>query len=65
MLLCCWCSNDKVSAQMYKKHEAFLKKKCEQIGAEFTVVRAGTLKGGGCGEKGENPEVSRRETRQI
>ena len=49
-------SNDPTSSKMYADHESYLKSSCDSIGADLTVIRAGTLKGGGCGEKGENPE---------
>lgn len=35
----------------YKKMEGFMKKRADDIGAGLTVIRAGTLKGGGCGDK--------------
>lgn len=47
---------DMSNADAYHGFEAHLKDKCEKLGAECTVVRAGTLKGGGCGDENKYDE---------
>jgi hypothetical protein len=41
---------DNSKADDYKKFEDVIKKQASAVGGEYTIVRAGTLKGGACGE---------------
>jgi len=47
---------DGSTSSAYKEFEQVLREQTAQCGAEYTVVRAGTLKGGGCGEDNEDGE---------
>lgn len=39
------------NANAYKKFENVIKRQAETMGIDYTIVRAGTLKGGACGEE--------------
>ena len=45
---------DGSTSSVYEKFEENLKKKAAACGAQYTIARAGTLKGGACGEKEHN-----------
>jgi hypothetical protein len=46
---------DNSNCEDYKKFEDVIKRQSSAVGADYTIVRAGTLKGGACGE---NPVLS-------
>uniref|UniRef100_A0A6V2A3Q4 NAD(P)-binding domain-containing protein n=1 Tax=Ditylum brightwellii TaxID=49249 RepID=A0A6V2A3Q4_9STRA len=49
---------DNGNTKEYQSYEALLKEVAADCGAEYTIVRAGTLKGGACGDPGsENGEA--------
>lgn len=43
--------NDKSKKAAYEGFEKVIQRQTKAIGAEYTIVRAGTLKGGGCGDE--------------
>jgi hypothetical protein len=45
-----WAGEDRLVKQ-YRGFEQTLQKKAKECGAEYTIVRAGTLKGGACGDE--------------
>uniref|UniRef100_A0A7S4J6S8 NAD(P)-binding domain-containing protein n=1 Tax=Odontella aurita TaxID=265563 RepID=A0A7S4J6S8_9STRA len=47
---------DNGAANDYKAFEAVVERKAKELGAEYTIARAGTLKGGGAGDVGEKDE---------
>eukprot|EP00585_Thalassiosira_rotula_P013003 CAMPEP_0196130810 /NCGR_PEP_ID=MMETSP0910-20130528/1059_1 /TAXON_ID=49265 /ORGANISM="Thalassiosira rotula, Strain GSO102" /LENGTH=366 /DNA_ID=CAMNT_0041390187 /DNA_START=151 /DNA_END=1251 /DNA_ORIENTATION=- len=47
---------DNSSAEAYRQYEANVQSAAQNCGADWTIVRAGTLKGGACGETNANAE---------
>lgn len=47
---------DGSTLEQFRAYETLLKQKAADLGADYTIVRAGTLKGGACGEKDQFPQ---------
>ncbi|EED94281.1 predicted protein [Thalassiosira pseudonana CCMP1335] len=47
---------DNSNAEAYKQYESAVKEAADKCEASWTIVRAGTLKGGACGENNEYPQ---------
>lgn len=51
---------DNSTGEQFKKFEGILKKQAKACNAEYTIARAGTLKGGACGEDTYDQYLSRK-----